>query len=634
ARALLHKSINTSTTNQDQKAVSFLKLAQLDYEDEAYVTSKYFYDSTLTFMAKNDDRYEDISERDKMLDNLVKQLTIIHDEDSLQKMAALPKEEIDKRIKEALAQKEKEDEEKKEAAEAAKQQNMVSNPNNTSQNGSQGSNWYFYSTTARANGYNDFIRKWGRRNLEENWRRKDKSSTTSDEDNTTTETTDTTASKKDTVEAVKGTPEEQMYAAIPDTKEKMDRSVDRIVDAYYAAGTIYKDGLESYGKARDMFEALNERYPGHKLLLESYYNLYLIALKLKQPDKMEYYKKLILDKFPESVIGKVLRDPNYINQARKKEQAIDDYYQSTYEDYDNNRLDSAWIKCEMSNTVFKPNPLSAKFDLLEAMILMKENRLGDYVQALNKIINRSSDVAIKKTATDLLANLNKSKMPQIDLSKDPARRDSLNALYKITPQVSAGSSESSAKPDTAEMTLLQKLEAAKELAIKQGKFVDTTAKANTSDTTAKGTVASNDTASNTNAASNVVEEDTTSPYKRSDAAAHYFIVYIKDPQAPQSAVMSILAKVNAFNSLQFSDKRLQGKYTLIDSKNRTLNVRQFLNREDAMQYFSAIKGQTQLFDDLKPEQYTITVISSSNFITLLSNKNIDEYMKFFNRIYK
>ena len=81
------------------------------------------------------------------------------------------------------------------------------------------------------------------------------------------------------------------------------------------------------------------------MLLESYYTLYLTAKKQNNTEKAEQYKALILSQFPESVIAKVLRDPNYLNEAKRKEQAVDDYYQSAYNDYSNNQLDSAWYKC-------------------------------------------------------------------------------------------------------------------------------------------------------------------------------------------------------------------------------------------------------------------------------------------------
>ena len=82
------------------------------------------------------------------------------------------------------------------------------------------------------------------------------------------------------------------------------------------------------------------------------------------------------------------------------------------------------------------------------------------------------------------------------------------------------------------------------------------------------------------------------------------------------------------------EKRLVSKQVLIDSKNKLINIRQFKNREDAMPYFNQIKKQDQLFNDLKPEQYAITCISNTNFSILLSEKNVDEYNKFFRRVYK
>jgi tetratricopeptide (TPR) repeat protein len=642
ARKFLHKSIDNSTTNDDQKATSFMKLAELDYEDEDYVSSKFFYDSTANFMAKNDVRYIEVDERNKVLGNLVEQLDIIAKEDSLQKLASLPEAERKKAVSTAVAKKEAEEEAAKEALAAQKQSptntNVLSNQTASQVTQTSGSTWYFYNPTTRATGYNDFIRKWGRRKLEDNWRRKNKASVFIDDD-VATAAVDSAAAANDSIAKATqatGTVEEQMLAALPTTPDKMDRSVDRITDAYYNAGTIYKDGLESYPKAAAMFETLNTRYPKNKLKLESYYNLYLIALKQNDAAKAADYKSKILAEFPESVIAKILRDPNFINAAKQKEQEVDNYYQSAYNDFVNAKYDSTWDKAEMADNLFKPNPLSAKFQLLQALVLARQNRLADYVQALNKIVNKTKDAEVKKTATDLLSNLNKSSLPQIDLSKDSLRRDSLNAQYGI----------SSGGPDTSQNEILQQLNDAKQQAIKSGANVkvDTGAKAQAvngkaqttgTDTTANGSAAVKDTAAGKQpVAEPVVTEDTTSPYKRSDADIHYFVIYFKDPATLQSSIMSTMAKINAYNSSVVPEKRLQSKQVLIDSKNKLLNVRQFKNREDALAYFNQVKKQDQLFSDLKPEQYAITAISTTNFSTLLSEKNIDDYNKFFRRVYK
>lgn len=640
ARKFLHKSVDNSISNDDQKALSFLKIAELDYEDEAYVSSKFFYDSTMSFMAKNDAHYTEVEERDKLLGNLVAQLNIIADEDSLQKLATLPEAARKKLIADAVFKKEQEEEEKKNNSTSAQnsQLNNFQNTNNTNspqQNQQQGLtlNWYFYNAVTRAAGYNDFIKKWGRRKLEDNWRRKNKSSAMTDDEIVAAEDSAAASGKDSALAVISGTMEEQMFASIPTTTKGLEKSNDRLIDAYYAAGTIYKDGLESYRNATAMFETLNSRFPKNKLLLESYYNIYLISLNQKNAAKAEEYKNKILVEFPESVIAKVLRDPNYINAAKQKEQEVDNYYQQAYNDYSRDSLDSAWYKTEMADNLYKPNPLSAKFQLLAALILAKQNRLGDYVQALNKIINKSKDVEVKKTATDLLSNLNKSSLPQIDLSKDSLMRDSLNAKY-----YSINSSN-----DTSISEVQQKMNEAKAQAIQNGakvQIADTTNKAQSANgktqTTTTDTIAKNNTTVKDTVAKQpeVVTEDTTSVYTRTDALVHYFVIYIKDPATPQSSVMSTMAKVDAYNSSVVPEKRLVSKQVLIDSKNKLINVRQFKNRDDVLAYYKLIVKQTQLFDDLKPAQYAITCISTSNFSTLLSEKNVDEYNKFFKRVYK
>ncbi len=283
-------------------------------------------------------------------------------------------------------------------------------------------------------------------------------------------------------------------------------------------------------------------------------------------------------------------------------------------------LEAAWYKTEMADNMFKPNPLSAKFQLLSALILAKQNRLADYVQALNKIINKTTDAEVKKAATELLSALNKSSLPQVDLSTDSIAYNAQSSMF--------------VKPDTGEGSLVQKLNEIKEQAKQSGMEVkvDTATQIElVKDTVVKTSISINDTIAKL---PQVIVEDTTSPYSRSDAAVHYFIIYIKDPTTPQSSVMSTMAKVDAFNSAQVPERRLTSKQVIIDSKNKLINVRQFKNREDVMSYYNVIKTQNQLFSDLKPEQFAITCISVLNFSVLLSKKDVDEYSKFFTRVYK
>lgn len=431
ARKDFHKSVDNSFKNPDQKALSYLRLAKLDYEEELYVTAKFYYDSTLQNFPKNDPEYAALEKRDKVLERLVAQLTIIKEEDSLQRVANLSKPERDKLIKKMINDKEKAEEKKQQEKESGKsssnsdfvktQQNP--NPLNIQNNNGDEPSWYFYNPLLKNTGYTDFVKRWGRRNLEDNWRRKDKTSTIADA-NAASDTAKA-STDADVKDAPAGTEEQKYLDNLPMTSEKKEKSNGKLVDAYYELGTVYKDGLENYRKATITFEEMNKRFGKHKLQLESYYQLYLLATKAKNTAKADDYKSRILAEYPNSVIAKYIQDPNFLAEAKKKENALDDYYASAYNDYSTGKLAEADQKCLQSSVEFKDNKLQPKFDLLRVLILGKQNRLDDYVQGLNKFISKYTGTPEKEMAQRLLADLNHSKLPMVDISKDTSHAAAL-----------------------------------------------------------------------------------------------------------------------------------------------------------------------------------------------------------------
>lgn len=430
ARKDFRKSIDNSTKNADQKALSYLQLARMDYEEEYYVSSKFFYDSTVQNMSKTDTAYESVQTRDKTLGKLVKQIDIITTEDSLQRIANMSASERSKFLRKLMDKKQKEADEKQAEKEKGKTTAATTDfiKNGPGIGGpppsEDASSFYFYNTAARSNGYSEFIKKWGNRKLEENWRRKDKSATISEN----TDDVDSAKAKravKDSTTVIPGSEEEKMMEGLPLTKEKLDRSNAKLIDAYYALGTVYKDDLQSYRKAILAFEELNKRFPKNKLELESFYQLYLLHERTKNSNKSDFYKNQILADYPNSTIAKYIKDPKYLEEVKKKENSLSTYYESAYNDYATGLYASAEQKCREVDAQFKENKMRAKFDLLNAMSLAKENRLSDYVDALNRLISKYPGTPEKDQAQAMLTNLNKSKLPQVDISKLP--KDSLDA---------------------------------------------------------------------------------------------------------------------------------------------------------------------------------------------------------------
>ena len=70
AADLLAKSAGKSTVNKEQKAASFLKLADMNYEAERYLKASSYYDLTFTLLTKTSERYTYVSERKVLFDRL------------------------------------------------------------------------------------------------------------------------------------------------------------------------------------------------------------------------------------------------------------------------------------------------------------------------------------------------------------------------------------------------------------------------------------------------------------------------------------------------------------------------------------------------------------------------------------
>src|SRR5690606_11106928 len=132
--------------------------------------------------------------------------------------------------------------------------------------GTGSSSWYFYNVQLRTKGYSDFVKKWGKRKQEDNWRRKDKTNSSDfSTENVLANTSQHVESEEDITEL-----EEKALENLPLTVEKITQSNDKVIDAYYASGTIYKDDLENYRKARQQFEELLRRFPKSRLEAETY----------------------------------------------------------------------------------------------------------------------------------------------------------------------------------------------------------------------------------------------------------------------------------------------------------------------------------------------------------------------------
>ncbi len=388
---------------------AYSRLADLYFEQDNYVKSQAYHDSTLAVMDQENPQYDALAKRNRILKDMVAQIQIIKLEDSLQYLAQLTPAE-----REALLEKIKEESSSGQEEETGQPLNGFENlPSQTA------SSWPFDNVEAKSRGFSIFRSTWGNRALEDNWRRSARNNISfnngeNDQNN-------------GNVSIGQDVDPETFFANVPLTDSAMAISNQHMMEAYYNLARIYRDRLENDQKAAETFETMLNRFPDNPHLLEVYYSLYLLY-KDRKPEKNEYYEQKILEEFPESLFAKVLLNPDYIEQSQEQQDEITDYYAETYHLFESGQLEEVMNRVQMADSLFDPNPMKPKFDMLYALSLGKMDSMEAFRTALQDIVNKYPGTEVHSKAIDIL-----NAMEGTEYSKEEIGEDKL-APYTVDPE--------------------------------------------------------------------------------------------------------------------------------------------------------------------------------------------------------
>jgi len=286
-------SVRHSKKNQNQKGLSYLRLADIYFKNKAdYISAKKYYDSTLFSLSPNYPGYQVIQKKSNNLQLLADRYGIISREDTLQMLAQLDEKtrtaKIDAMVNRQILQQKTED-----AGNAAA--NAFDNQNNAAQNqqSGKGSSFYFYNSNAVSQGYSDFKRRWGNRKLEDNWRRSNRAA--SDATAASSQNIDPDASpdeiNKGKNTATAGNYRQQLIKDLPLTPQLLAQSNTKVYNAYFDIANFYRDILGDKKEAINIYELLLSRFPDGSDKPALYYNLYRLYSDI-DATKSEYYKNL------------------------------------------------------------------------------------------------------------------------------------------------------------------------------------------------------------------------------------------------------------------------------------------------------------------------------------------------------
>lgn len=396
------QSIQAAGANTTQVPYTYQEIGRLYFEKKAdYGQAKVYYDSAMTLLPKQSPDYVAAVARKKTLDEFVQYQTTIRTDDSLLTLARMDPAALDKVLDKVISDREKADKAQAALAQQIVERAMGGNFNAVAGATNSGlppnERWVLYNPVALSQGRQEFSVRWGNRPLEDNWRRSSKESSeavaaTNSPLNGGSAANGINPNAPLSSSALGGTPslgpasgrsaqKEAMMSQIPIAKEAQVLANQRIENALYKLGKLYKFQLDKPADAILTFEQLLTRYPNTLPKPEVYY---LLHLSNEQLGKASNWKDKLLTEYPNTSYARLTG--RTATQSTDSEAQAQRVYTDIYELYKANNTTEALARAENALGTFAGTQLEDKLALLRVMMIGRVKGIEAYRLALNEFV--------------------------------------------------------------------------------------------------------------------------------------------------------------------------------------------------------------------------------------------------------
>lgn len=428
-------SAQSSTSNTNQKGVTYLTLANIFFDQNKYTESQAYFDSAVVSLNSDYPGYAELSIKNQYLSKLVANLNIVSHQDSLQMVAKMSEKERDafiQKIISDLRQKEVEQQEQEREQQLEMMGGDVRSTRPTSMD--QSGKWYFYNPSAKSFGEPEFKRRWGTRKLEDNWRRKNKQSMGYEQ----ISESDLTDDLIDPREGMDNKKPDYYKVELPLTDSAMEASHKKIQRALFNVGEVYRNELKDYPLALDAYNDLVNRYPDGEFKVAAYYSIYKLHLLNEDNAKADVYKNMIIRNYPESIYAKVLLDPNYFKKFEKEEAEKKDYYVQTLNMYRSQNYSQVITRCDAALRKYKESEYIPKYVYLKALSMGELYGVTVLKAELEKIVSTYKSDPVANKSEELLLAIRENELKSLkelnvaETKKEDKQKDEL--IQKIVTQ--------------------------------------------------------------------------------------------------------------------------------------------------------------------------------------------------------
>lgn len=616
ALEFLHKALKVESANMLQKTLTFKGIADIHYSRKDYLTAQQYYDSTASIMGPEFEDAAVVNTRKDVLTEVAAKIALIRQEDSLQQIAALSPAARDSLLAQqvaALRIAKTQPEEKEKGKKGDNKQYQPFNNNNRSndpfaanrQEEESGGQWYFYNVASKSSGFSEFRRRWGNRQLTDNWRRSQGAPIGQVNQPVATEESPV---EENVAAAIERLPADSINASVlaenlPVTPEKMAESRNKQMDAWFDLGKLYHDKLENPRDAIASYDTLLDRFPDNPRKAEVIYSLYVWHDKLNHTQEAARYKQIMLTQYAGTNYANILQYGSPKDESQEKKNAVSTIYDSAYVAYLTGRYDTVFTLKHQADSAFGYTSLQPRFDLLEAMTIIKTRSDEEGKAAIEAIIKKyPGEEAILAQATAIRDVLN-NKQQIVD--------------YLGNLQVSLDSSYTGPLDENVSIRYPWQRQ--------QQQLTDSAALAVNKPATDSVAVAPPP-----------PPPPPVTPYKLGEEKAaipHFVVMYFN--RVSKVLLDEAVTQFSKYNAEKHADKKVETSSFALTPTEIMVIFRLFPTEESALAYFDEIvkTASSAIIPRIKPTEYKFFIISRDNFILLNNTKDINGYRKFFDNNY-
>lgn len=627
----LLKSVEFTTSNPAQRSQAFLLLADLNYEQKEFTSAYNFYDSLDVNVLTDSADKDIVNFRKPILKIIVTNKLSIKEQDSLQALAKMTPEQREAFIKKHQKKSGKDIKETKEdfrgSSNPAVKQPVTDLFSNNDKD--KGNEFYFYNSSVKSKGFNEFKSRWGARPNVDNWRRQaaiNKMSTRlSDVDDVNVDNEEQQTKEVDTVSI-------SMSNTIPVTPEELAKSNKLIMDGLYENGNLFMNKLENYHAAIETYEELLTRFPETGYKDEVLFNLVYACQKTRDKAKEEKYKNQLLASTSDSKWQKFMKNPA-LGKVDKTPSAATKKYEEIYNLFIEGKFEEAKNEKRIADSLYDKSNWTPQLLFIEAIYYIKMQDDSTAIKVLTNLSTGFDGTPMAERAKTMIDVLKRRKEIETYLTNLEIKKaeDGSVTVKETSPNpIVAVRKQNEQKQDVATEKKPEEKKEDKPEDKPEEKPEDKNEDSN-SDTAA----VQEDPPAMLDTANTVIPE-------KGDTTIDAPLISVKDftfiPDDQHYAVI-LLDKVdpvyageaknafNRYNKEKFYGQQINITSEKLDDRYNLVLQGPFPDADAAIEYINKIRpfAPSRILPWLSATKYSYLIINDDNLETLKQNKDIDAY---------